>query len=90
MEDLIDRIARVKHEAAREGITEMWISTIDLRTSWQLKLHEDSRVLTAFSTSAGTYEWTVLPMGFTHIIGTSSTLDRGSLEALFGHNIRVR
>ena len=42
----------------------MWISTIDLRTSfWQLKLHEDSRPLTAFSTSAGTFEWTVLPMG---------------------------
>ena len=64
VEDLIDRIARVKHEAARKGITEMWISTIDLRTSfWQLKLHEDSRPLTAFSTSAGTFEWTVLPMG---------------------------
>ena len=26
-------------------------------------LHEDSRPLTAFSTSAGTFEWTVLPMG---------------------------
>ena len=64
VEDLIDRIARVKHEAARKGITEMWISTIDLRTSfWQLKLHEDSRPLMAFSTSAGTFEWTVLPMG---------------------------
>jgi hypothetical protein len=32
----------------------MWISTLDLRTSfWQLTLDEDSRPLISFSTPAG-------------------------------------
>ncbi|KAJ8651414.1 hypothetical protein O0I10_013046 [Lichtheimia ornata] len=30
---------------------------------WQLELHPDSRELTAFSTTHGLYQWTVLPMG---------------------------
>ena len=34
VEDLIERIARLKHEANAKGITEMWISTLDLRTSF--------------------------------------------------------
>jgi hypothetical protein len=64
VEDLIERIARLKHEANAKGITEMWISTLDLRTSfWQLTLDEASRPLTSFSTTAGTYQWTCVPMG---------------------------
>ncbi len=64
VEDLIERIARLKHEANTKGITEMWISTLDLRTSfWQLTLDEASRPLTSFSTTAGTYQWTCVPMG---------------------------
>jgi hypothetical protein len=55
VEDLIERIARLKHEANAKGITEMWISTLDLRCSfWYLTLDEASRPLTSFSTTAGT------------------------------------
>jgi hypothetical protein len=53
VEDLIERIARLKHEVNTKGITEMWISTLDLRTSfWQLTLDEASRPLMSFSTTA--------------------------------------
>ncbi len=34
VEDLIERITRLKHEANAKGITDMWISTLDLRTSF--------------------------------------------------------
>jgi hypothetical protein len=34
VEDLIERISRLKHETNAKGITEMWISTLDLRTSF--------------------------------------------------------
>ncbi len=45
VENLIERIARLKHKANSKGITEMWISTLDLRTPfWQLTLDETSRV----------------------------------------------
>ena len=55
-EDPIDRVARVKREAARAGVEKMYLSTIDLRTSfWQCTLDEDSRDMTAFSTDVGYY-----------------------------------
>jgi hypothetical protein len=54
--DLIERIARLNHETNAKGCSEMWISTLDLRTSfWKLTLDEDSRPLTSFITTAGTY-----------------------------------
>jgi hypothetical protein len=54
VEDLIERIARLKHETSAKGCLEMWISTLDLRTSfWQLTLDEDSRPLISFSTPEG-------------------------------------
>ena len=34
VEDLIERISRLKHEVNAKGITEMWVSTLDLRTSF--------------------------------------------------------
>ena len=55
-EDLIDRIARCKFEAERAGYNTMIFSGLDQRTSfWQLALDEESRPLTAFSTSVGQY-----------------------------------
>ena len=55
-EDLIDRVARLKFEANKAGYHRMFLSTIDLRTSfWQLSLDEESRDLTAFSTSVGQF-----------------------------------
>jgi hypothetical protein len=64
VEDLIEGITCLKHEANAKGITDMWISTFDLRTSfWQLTLDEASRPLTSFSTTTGTYQWTCVPMG---------------------------
>jgi hypothetical protein len=54
VEDLIERIARLKHETSAKGCSEMWISTLELRTSfWQLTLDEDSRPLISFSTPEG-------------------------------------
>ena len=56
VEDLIDRIARCKFEAERAGYTSMISSGLDQRTGfWQLALDEESRPLTAFSTSVGQY-----------------------------------
>jgi hypothetical protein len=64
VKDLIERIARLKHETNAKGCSEMWISTLDLRTSFcQLTLDEDSRPLTSFSTTVGTYMLTCVPMG---------------------------
>ena len=64
VEDLIDRVGRLRTEALKAGKSEIWISTIDLRTSfWQLLLDEESRPLTAFSTAVGQYQWVALPMG---------------------------
>jgi hypothetical protein len=64
VEDLIERITRLKYEVNVEGCLEMWISTLDLRTSfWQLTLDEDSRPLISFNTPTGTYMGTCVPMG---------------------------
>ena len=64
VDDLIDRVGRLRTEALKAGKSEIWISTIDLRTSfWQLLLDEESRPLTAFSTSVGQFQWVALPMG---------------------------
>ena len=64
VEELIDRVARLKYEAEKAGETNLIISCLDQRTSfWQLALEEDSRPLTAFSTSEGTWQWRCLPMG---------------------------
>ena len=64
VEDLIDRIARLKWEAEKAGHTNMFFSGIDQRTSfWQCALDEESRPLTAFSTPTAQYQWTCLPMG---------------------------
>jgi hypothetical protein len=64
VEDLIERIARLKHETSAKGCLEMWISTLDLCTSfWQLTLDEYSRPLISFSTPAGTYMGTCVPIG---------------------------
>ena len=80
IEDLIDRVARLKMEANKAGCHVMHMSTIDLRTSfWQLSLDEDSRDLTAFSTSVGQFRWTVLPMG---MLTSSAHLQRW-IEAVF-------
>ena len=74
VEDLIDRVARLKYDAERAGVKRMIISTIDQRTSfWQLALDEESRPLTAFSTSAGSFQWTCLPMG---VLTASAHLQR--------------
>ena len=67
-------------EANKAGYHVMHMSTIDLRTSfWQLSLDEDSRDLTAFSTSVGQFRWTVLPMG---MLTSSAHLQRW-IEAVF-------
>ena len=50
VEELIDRIAVLKHEAERAGKTEMIISTLDQKKSfWQLALDKESRPLTSFN-----------------------------------------
>ena len=64
VEELIDRIARLKYEAEKDGVKGMIFSGLDQKTSfWQIALDDDSKPLTAFSTSVGQYHWTCLPMG---------------------------
>ena len=80
VEDMIERIARLKFEAERAGVTNMIISCLDQRTSfWQLKLAPECRHLTAFSTSTGVYQWCALPMG---ILTSSAHLQRFSQALL--------
>ena len=75
IDSLLDRVAQLKEQAVKAGIgQQMWLSGIDLRTSfWQVPLHEESRPLTAFSTSVGSYQWTCLPMG---LVVSSAHLQR--------------
>ena len=75
IDSLLDRVAQLKEQAVKAGIGQtMWLSGIDLRTSfWQVPLHEESRPLTAFSTSVGSYQWTCLPMG---LVVSSAHLQR--------------
>ena len=74
VEDLIDRIARLKYEAEKNGHKNLIFSGLDQRTSfWQIALEEDSRDVTAFSTSQGQFRWTVLPMG---MVNSSAHLQR--------------
>jgi hypothetical protein len=81
VEDLIERITRLKHEANTKGITEMWISTLDLRTSfWQLTLDEPSRPLTSFSTTTDTYQWTCVPMGLLKVSQEMQRFAEGVLQ----------
>ena len=64
VEELIDRVARLKYEAERAGVKGMIFSGLDQKTSfWQIALDDESKPLTAFSTSVGQFHWTCLPMG---------------------------
>ena len=74
VEELVDRIARLKYEAEKNGVTQLIFSGLDQRTSfWQIALEEESRDYTAFSTSQGQFRWTVLPMG---MVNSSAHLQR--------------
>ena len=74
VEELIDRIAILKHEAERAGKKEMIISTLDQKTSfWQLALDKESRPLTSFNADGSCYQWTCLPMG---VLTASAHLQR--------------
>ena len=74
VEELVDRIARLKYEAEKNGVTQLIFSGLDQRTSfWQIALEEGSRDVTAFSTSQGQFRWTVLPMG---MVNSSAHLQR--------------
>ena len=80
VEDLMDRIGRLKHLASQNGKEEMWISTLDLRTSfWQLMLDEDSRPLTSFSCTSGQFQWICMPMG---LLVSSAEMQRFSESVL--------
>ena len=58
----------------------MWISTLNLRTSfWQLMLDEDSRPLTSFSCTSGQFQWICMPMG---LLVSSAEMQRFSKSVL--------
>jgi hypothetical protein len=80
VEDLMDRIGRLKHLTHANGKDEMWISTLDLRTSfWQLMLDEDSRPLTSFSCTSGQFQWICMTMG---LLVSSAEMQRFSESVL--------
>lgn len=57
-------------------------SKLDLASSfWQLPIHEDDREKTAFTTSSGTYQFTVMPFGLT---GAPSAFCRAMNNTLQG------
>jgi hypothetical protein len=92
VEDLIEGIARLKHGANSNGCLEMWIPTLDLRTSfWQLTLNEDCRPLISFNTPAGTYMGTCVLLG---LLTTSQEMQRFAERTLKayskGHLGRLR
>ncbi len=80
VEDLMDRIGRLKHLASQHDKDEMWISTLDLRTSfWQFMLDEDSRPLTSFSCTSGQFQWICMSMG---LLVSSAEMQRFSESVL--------
>ena len=48
-----------------------WFSALDLRSSyWQVKLDENAREKTAFTTRAGLWQYTVMPFGLCNVPAT--------------------
>ncbi|GBN92536.1 Transposon Ty3-G Gag-Pol polyprotein [Araneus ventricosus] len=48
-----------------------WLSCLDLlKGYYQIKMHDENRVLTAFSTHNGVYQWKVMPFGLSGASGT--------------------
>jgi hypothetical protein len=80
VEDLMDRIGLLKHLTSQHVKDEMWISTLDLSTSFcQLMLDEDSRPLTSFSCTSGQFQWICMPMG---LLVSSVEMERFSESVL--------
>ncbi|GBM35182.1 Transposon Ty3-I Gag-Pol polyprotein [Araneus ventricosus] len=47
-----------------------WLSCLDLlKGYYQIKMHDENRVLTAFSTHNGVYQWKVMPFGLSGASG---------------------
>ncbi|GBN71862.1 Transposon Ty3-I Gag-Pol polyprotein [Araneus ventricosus] len=48
-----------------------WLSCLDLlKGYYQIKMHDENRVLTTFSTHNGVYQWKVMPFGLSGASGT--------------------
>lgn len=66
-EELLDKVARLKQEAAAAGATgQLWYSKADARHGFfQVAVHPEDRKYLAFSVPVldGSYRYTVLPMG---------------------------
>lgn len=61
-----------------------WLTCLDLqRGYYQIKMEENSKPLTAFSTHNGTYQWRVMPFGLS---GASGTFQRLMDSVLREHN----
>lgn len=73
---LMDKLVKAKY-----------LSKIDLRTGyWQIRMEEESIPLTAFTSSFGHYEWTVLPMGLTNAPAEFMSM----MQKLFGKEIDMK
>ncbi|GBN96524.1 Transposon Ty3-G Gag-Pol polyprotein [Araneus ventricosus] len=48
-----------------------WLSCLDLlKGYYQIKMHDENRILTAFSTHNGVHQWKVMPFGLSGASGT--------------------
>ncbi|GFX83975.1 retrovirus-related Pol polyprotein from transposon 297 [Trichonephila clavipes] len=61
-----------------------WLTSIDLlKGYWQIKMDEESKPLTAFTTHNAVYQWKTMPFG---LAGTSGTFQREMNRILKSHS----
>ena len=67
-----------------------WFATLDLASGyWQVAVAPEDRPKTAFSTSQGLFEWTVMPFGLCNAPSTFERLMDSILKELLGKSVVV-
>ena len=72
------------HELIFTAGMAQWLTCLDLlKGYYQIRMHEGSKNLTAFSTHNGVYQWKVMQFG---LVGASGTFQRTMNEVLRDHS----
>jgi len=80
----LTEVARLKYEAERAGVKGMIFSGLDQKTSfWQIALDDESKPLTAFSTSVGQFHMDVFANGLFNFISAPAAIHGSIAAAIF-------